>query len=340
MEVFTNMETDKIFNDIVNELELGFITIPVEKVTGGFMHKMYSLVTNKGKYAIKLLNPVIMTRPDVFKNYEIAEYLENKLQNNDIPIIPALTFGGKKMQCINNQYYYIFNWIDGRALDSQEIEQKHCEIIGAVLAKIHKIEQTDKATIRNEINIDWDSYIVSSKDKCPEITDILKDNKKILYKSQNEGNAALKNIPDITVISNGDMDSKNVLWIDGKPKIIDLECLNYGNPYMELFQLALCWSGYEHCRINYTLLAAFIKSYINVYGNFKINWKDLYSSNFGRLEWLEYNIKRALMIECENEEERQLGVGQVKETMEHIIYYDLVKDELLRELDKIAYTTL
>jgi len=324
-----------MFNDIVNELELGFTIVSAERVTGGYMHKMYRLETNIGKYAVKLLNPVIMKRPDVFKNYEIAECLENKLQANNIPIIPALIFNGKKMQCISNQYFYVFDWVDGKALTSQEIEQKHCEIIGEVLAKIHKIEQKNEIFKRNEININWDSYIEIATDKCHEIVGLLRDNRELLYKSQDEGNAALKNIPNITVISNGDMDSKNVLWVDGKPKIIDLECLNCGNPYMELFQLALCWSGYEHCQINYEQLIAFLKSYIQVFGKFIVDWKDLYSSNFGRLEWLEYSVKRALMIECENEEERQLGIGQVIETMAHIIYYDLIRDELLSKLEKM-----
>lgn len=328
------MESNKIFYDIVNEFKLGNITAPVERVTGGYMHKMYRLETSTGKYAIKLLNPVIMTRSDVFENYKTAECLEEKLQENNIPIIPALTFGSEKMQRINNQYFYVFDWIDGKALISEEIRQEHCEIIGSLLAKIHKIERINKTFELKQINIDWDSYILLATDRCIEIVDILKNNKELLYKSQNNGNIALKNIPAIAVISNGDMDSKNVLWIDSNPKIIDLECLNYGNPYMELFQLALYWSGYEHCQIDYNLLTSFIQSYIQVYGEFEVNWEDLYNSNFGRLEWLEYNVKRALMLECENEEEKRLGIEQVYETMEHVIYYDSVKDELLRKLSE------
>lgn len=50
------------------------------------------------------------------------------------------------------------------------------------------------------------------------------------------------------------------------------------------------------------------------------------------LGWLEYNIKRALMLECDNEEEQQLGISEVKETVEHIIYCDKVKDEILKKI--------
>lgn len=58
----------------------------------------------------------------------------------------------------------------------------------------------------------------------------------------------------------------------------------------------------------------------------------MYYSNFGRLEWLEYNIKRALRIECDTDEEQQMGISEVKETVEHIIYYNNVKDKILKNI--------
>jgi len=328
------MTTDEtaILDNIRKQLDLGTLTVSIKNVTGGFMHKMYRLETEAGIYAVKLLNPVIMTRPDVFKNYENAERLEKKLQENDIPIVPALELNGKKMHCINNQYFYIFDWIAGCTLAADEIQKEHCEIIGAILARIHNIERSKNSLQRNDLNIDWDFYIELAREKCPEILELLKVNKELLYKSQADGNAAHKRISGTTVISNGDMDSKNVLWIGCEPKIIDLECLGYGNPYTELFQLALCWSGYEQCAINYDLLKAFIKAYTKEWGKVGADWEDIYKSNFGKLEWLEYNVKRALMLECGSHEERQLGIEQVKETMSHIIYYDEVKEKLLHEL--------
>ncbi|MDF2558380.1 MAG: rane protein [Bacillales bacterium] len=324
--------TNTVFEDISNKLALGS-ALQVERVFGGYMHKMYSLNTEKGKYAVKLLNPKIMKRPDVFKNFQIAEQLERTLEEKGLPIVSAIEFNGKKMQCLNNQYYYVFKWLDGKALGSGEISKEHCEQTGALLAMIHKIEQKKEPFVKDELNIDWDFYINIACDKCPEIVNLLKDNIELLYFCQSEGNIAFKRIPSITSICNGDMDIKNVLWINGKPNIIDLECLKYGNPYMELFQLALCWSGYEHCLIDYELLETFIRAYCKEYGYFEVDWEVLYNSNCGMLEWLEYNIKRALMIECENEEERKLGIEQVKETISHIIYYSSIKNELLHRLN-------
>lgn len=162
------------------------------------MHKMYKLETTQGTYAVKLLNPSIMKRPDVFRNYQRAEYLENVLQKNKIPIVPALEINGCKMQCIDHQYFYIFKWVDGKTLPWDEIKEEHCKIVGALLGKIHKIKQQETYFIREEICIDWDTYIDLANTRCPEIAEEIKNCRDLLYFSQNEFNQSLENIPAAT----------------------------------------------------------------------------------------------------------------------------------------------
>jgi Ser/Thr protein kinase RdoA (MazF antagonist) len=273
-----------------------------------------------------------MKRPDVFRNYQRAEQLEKILQENHIPIVPAMEINGSKMQCIDHQYLYIFPWIEGRVLRWDELRKEHCEIAGATLAQIHKIEQLEKPIIRNDICIDWNTYIDLAYERCSDIAVILQEVKELLNIGQIEFNNALKELPPVTCICDGDMDCKNVLWVHGNPVIIDLECLDYGNPYMEMFQLALSWSGLVICHIDYELFKTFISSYQQEYGRLQVDIKALYGIGFGWLEWLEYNVKRALMIECENEEERKLGIEQVHQTIQRIMYYASIKEKLLQNL--------
>jgi Ser/Thr protein kinase RdoA (MazF antagonist) len=326
------MVSNSMFHKILEDFNLGTLTAQPQRVTGGYMHKMYCLETTTGKYALKLLNPAIMKRPDVFPNYQRAEQLERVLQEHEIPVVPAMEINGHKMQCSDNQYFYIFHWLEGRTLRWEEIRKEHCQIAGTVLARIHKIEQSDQPFIRNEICIDWDTYIELTNESCSEVADMLKNSRELFYKGQNQFNTALKKIPAVTCICDGDMDCKNVLWVNENPVIIDLECLDYGNPFMEMFQLALGWSGFVICHMDYELLKTFISSYHQEYGSFQVDWNALYGIGFIWLEWLEYNIKRALMIECENEEERELGIEQVRQTTQRIIYYNSIKEELLRTL--------
>ncbi len=68
-----------------------------------------------------------------------------------------------------------------------------------------------------------------------------------------------------------------------------------------------------------------------------VDWEAIYYANNGRLEWLEFNIKRSLMIDCDTEEEKQIGINEVKETIEHVVYYDKIKDEILSNINKLIY---
>ena len=82
---------------LLMKYDLGEIVGDILPVSGGLMHKMYKVQTERGTFAVKCLNPDIMKRPGVFDNYARAEALETILDNNGIPIVPALTFDGKKM---------------------------------------------------------------------------------------------------------------------------------------------------------------------------------------------------------------------------------------------------
>ena len=165
------------------------------------------------------------------------------------------------------------------------------------------------------------------------IYDIIKDKVDLFNNSMTKGNEAVKKLPPVKVICHNDMDSKNVMWFNDEFKLIDLECLGYSSPYLELFELALCWSGYETCNIDFKLFSSFFKAYFeNTNLDTDIDWEVMYYSNYGRLEWLEYNIKRALMLECDTAEEQQLGISEVQETVEHIIYYDKIKYDILKNI--------
>lgn len=310
---------NNFFDSVTEKLKLGKVIEKPVQVTGGFMHRMFKIVTERGKYIIKLLNPNIMKRFDTIGNYKIADDIEEILKQNNIPAVYAIEFYGDKMQKLNGQYYYVFDWYDGKSLIDSEIKSIHCEKIGKILAEIHNIDKKSEPFNRSEININWMKYIQLAQEMNSPIYDILKINIDLFNKSMEMGNRAIKKMPPLKSICHNDMDSKNVLWIGEEFKLIDLECLGYSNPYLELFELALCWSGYETCNINFDLFNKFLKAYFeNTNLDTNIDWEVMYYSNFGRLEWLEYNVKRALLIECDNKEEQKLGINEVFATVNHI----------------------
>ena len=75
---------------LMDQCGLGEIEGEILPVSGGLMHKMFKVQTTTGTYAVKCLNPEIMSRPDAMKNYSEAERVERILEDNGIPVVAAL----------------------------------------------------------------------------------------------------------------------------------------------------------------------------------------------------------------------------------------------------------
>ena len=237
------MDIDIFFEKVINMLNLGKIISKPSRVSGGFTHKMYKVETDKDTYIVKLLNPNIMKRPTALGNYEKSDKFEELFKDNNIEAVYSLVFNNKKMQLIDDQYFYVYKWYDGVALKDNDIKNIHCEKIGKQLALIHNITLKEENWIEEKKNINWKYYIELAKEKSSPIYDMLFDKIDLLNVSMNKGNEVFDKLPNYIAVCHNDMDSKNVLWKDDEFKLIDLECLGYSNPYLELLTLALCWSG-------------------------------------------------------------------------------------------------
>ena len=101
---------------------------------------MFKIVTTKWKYIVKLLNPNIMKRTTAMTNFNNADDIEEIIIDNNIPVVGSLKFNDKKMQKYNGQYFYIFDWYDGKSLKDDDIKTINCEKIGKVLSDIHNID--------------------------------------------------------------------------------------------------------------------------------------------------------------------------------------------------------
>ena len=330
------MDIKLFFNKLTEKLELGKMIEPPTQVKGGLTHRMFKFSTDKGRFIAKLLNPNIMKRPTAMGNFNRADSYEEILKQNNIKAIYSLIFNNKKMQEIDGQYFYVYEWYNGKLLKDGEITKYHCEQMGKVLSQIHNIDLVNKEFSDKEKNINFKYYIDLCKEKESPIYELLHDKLDILNDSMKKGNEAIKKLPNYFSICHNDMDPKNVMWLNNDYRIIDLECLGYYNPYLELYELALCWSGYEKCDINFDLFKTFFKSYFeNTILDKNVDWENIYYANNGRLEWLEFNIKRSLMIDCNTKEEQEIGLNEVEETIDHVVYYDKAKDKILNAIKEL-----
>lgn len=323
-----------MLEQICTELGLGRLLAPPAPLSGGFTHRMFRVETEKGAYALKLLNPDIMQRPDAMDNYRAAEEGEALLEAAGLPILPAKIIGGQKMQRVNGQYLYVFDYFDGRPLQDGEMTPAHCAKIGAALAGIHAIDRRlpsqlpggDSAPGGRAFWLTLAADLLSSADARAE-GELLQSAAPLLERVTAAAEDAVRRLPKVQALCHNDMDPKNVLWQGDDFRIIDLECVGYANPLQEMLDLAISWGGGEEKHFK-----AFAEAYMAA-GGVKINdAAAVYDSRRNYIDWLAYNAKRAL---AQDAREREIARQQIVMTVEKIRRDTEMRETILRWMEEL-----
>ena len=155
------MEED--INTLIENTGLGNIIDKPVRVMGGLLNRMYKVNTTTGTYAIKHLNPEVMKRTNAKEKHILAEKIANIAKNNNINCLPAKNINGITLQEVNGNYFFIFDWFEGKSIEEDEITLEHVRAVATLLAKIHNIDFgkiKDECYLGNENReVDWDFYI-------------------------------------------------------------------------------------------------------------------------------------------------------------------------------------
>lgn len=312
----------------------------ITKISGGLMHKMFKVETKNGIYCVKVLNPEVMSRSDAYSNFVISESVSNLAKKNGIPVSSALDIDGNYLTKLDDMYYMVFDYVNGKTLKDDEITVEHCKKIGNVLARIHNLDYKEiglKPDIQDCKKLyDWGIYINNPNFNKMSYKDLyLKKYKKynsILKRANERFNAINKN----QTICHNDMDPKNVMWNGDSPIIIDWECASVANPCIELLEMALCWSGFLSNNFSEEKFVAVFKEYSKYRNIDNVDWYDVICGNLvGRFGWLKYNLERSLGIVSNDLEEISLAENEVLKTIDEVNrYLDLIGkiDEIISKL--------
>ena len=132
-----------------------------------------------------------------------------------------------------------------------------------------------------------------------------------------------KNRSGEQVLSHRDLDPKNVLWDGMEPFLIDWEAAGYVNPERELIEVVNYWACNQRGRLDREKFRALLAAYQMNRPLLHTDWPAVLDSGYGgMLEWLLYNMKRSLGIECSSQEERRLGTAQVRGTLHALDAYE------------------
>ena len=306
--------------------------INISKISGGLMHKMFKVETDKGVYCIKVLNSEVMARSEAYGNFVVSELVSNLAKKNGIPVSSALDIDGNYLTKLDDMYYMAFDYVNGKTLKDDEITIEHCKKIGNVLAHIHLLDYKEIGLQPNIVKYkrlyDWESYINN-----PNFSKM--SYKNLFMKNYRKYNSILKranerfNATNINqTICHSDMDPKNVMWNNDNPIIIDWECAGVANPERELLEDALCWSGFLSNNFSEEKFTAIFKEYFKYRNIENIEWYDVICGNLvGRFDWIKYNLERSLGIISNDEEEMKLAENEVVKTIDEINrYLDFIGD--------------
>lgn len=329
---------NKVHLDLLcQHFNLGFLINPVTRIYGGLRHIMWKIDTNNGSYVIKqLASDINLTDNNIIANYNLTEKIASCFIKDGIPAICALSRSGKALFIIDTMGYLVYPYVDAKSLLSNEVSIHHILNIANILAKIHHIDLNIPEMADPKFDVHDDVYIVEVIKQVSEYNfsftenlnknclDILNINQKFLE--------SITLLQQNSVISHGDLDIKNVLWINKKkPLLIDWESTRRLNPTYEIVNAALDWAGIS-TSFDKNLFHEMIICYRQAGG--KIEKKLLKAAFYGILgnwiNWMVYNINRSMNLA--SSEEKNIGIEQVILVLPMILKIKNLMQKLIDEI--------
>ena len=96
------------------------------------------------------------------------------------------------------------------------------------------------------------------------------------------------------------------------------------------------FSDMPYERVDMEKVKAFFEGYLTVYDNGFQDYDKVFGLAYTWIEWLEYNITRALG-QCRDEEECQLGIAEVKNTLSRIRYIHDKESDIRQALHMMEF---
>ena len=296
---------------------------------------MWRLDTEKGTFAIKQLSKDINLDEQTRKSYEISENIACQFKEHGIPAISSMTNHNKSLIDADGNTFIVYPWVNAKTLDKGEASVMHAEKIAAILAKIHllnlSLAQITKLKYETPSNAVILDLIKKSQQASLPFANQLQKEQSLILEANDKYEKTIPLLNQLLVISHGDLDQKNVLWDENNdPILIDWESARVTNPIYEILIAALDWSGITAGLMHDDIFLTMIKAYKNAGGVISANELEATSGAIPGycIDWMVYNIKRTL--KNNTAEERNLGVEQVNQTLQTILYLNKKINALIK----------
>ncbi len=258
----------------------------LKKIRGGFLHQIWQIATTTGQYCIKKLN--LNPTPENLQHIQQYHAITQAFQAKGVYALPANTINNQAYCQINEDVYLVFPWIQGHVLTPATTTSYYANKMAQVLAQLHTANITAEITHAAAWDLKplaWQALGATAPQIAARLPQIL--NWQQLYDEHRD--AFTENL----IISHRDLYSQNVIWQEARAVIIDWEGAGWIHPQIEIFNLAINWSGFVSGNFDQAIFENIISTYQAAANtHFALRAPVIYASFGSWLGWLQYNILR------------------------------------------------
>lgn len=320
-------------DEICRVFNLGDHVLNFERASGGRIHNVWKLETTEGRFAVKVLNKVLLKKKDILAAFERSERVARAFSSHGIPAVSALQIEGKCLRHIQGKVVMVYQWVDGAVLSCGTVDKQCAEAIGQVLGEIHALD-LDASEFRPAIKpIDPDCWRVLSaqaQELGHQLAELLETNLERLNNWSQRAVAVEEAMQETMLLTHADLDQQNVIWSGNlSPAIIDWESASLQNATGELLNLCLDWSGFPETIPCKEAFQACLRGYRkgNAGKTSLISFEIALNGEFGYLlRWLLFSVTRSFSAAAD---EKDIAISEAASALRSLTLLDECKDTLI-----------
>lgn len=314
--------------------------VELAEVGGAWSNRVYRLTTQQSRFAVKeILNP---WGDAGWRDWlEVAWRFELQAYAAGIEMpepIPSPVDGGCLAWIDGTDgadpiAVRLHRWVDGRAHDPGPASRPVAEWAGRVLATLHGLDprpvEVGGLPSRNRETVErWPELVSLARDARAGWTGLMVQTEPVVRAIAALADEAAE-VAGPEVMSHGDLDQKNIVLSPTGPVLCDWDAAAPHAPRQELVDAAMSLAAWKRFHV----ARAVIASYEAATGRpVTVTAADLGPTMLSSLDWIRFNVERALAIRIASPHEQESSDGLVAgllQQLPHQAYVALRAPELL-----------
>ena len=313
------------FREIAAHYGIGPLLHAPSPVLGGLLHTTYRLDSAEGSFAVKILNPAVMKRPEALGNMIRSEKIAAAMKDS-VPAVAAVEADGSPVSLIGGEYVMLYPWLSCRPVLPPRVSPRHAAVVGGLLARMHSAGErlfasggfSDSKNVGSDEAVrDWEAIYREAESAVPDASWLpeLRNALPMLTAQEEEIRKALPALsPD--VVSHRDLDPKNVMWDGASPYVIDWEAAGTIRAARELLETLFSWSDNGQGQPEKERFVPMLDAYRNIRSVDGEPWDGIFAAfPDNTAEWLAYNIRRASGLDTADTHDRLVGASEAAGTL-------------------------